>query len=559
MNCWLEVPPKQLVLNMQIDAIQHASRNARIEHVFDRVSQQLAQIGLSVSAWSVEGHLRGNLSPGCQFCNVISGHDGPCFDAHKKLAQRVMSELEEQTSTDGPCCCLMGVPVFRRRRLVGALVASYPTSQLLDDEHLARICSQSGLDLEHVTSLLEEMDQHQPAQLQVFSHVLKWQLESAQSMEIAGSEIGTLSANLAQTYEELNLLYRIAGSMQVTQLPQDFMLSICNELQEGLLIEAAIAVVYAHPPTFDKDLIVVSGQTDMDDSEIIQLVSEVIEPRINEDGPAVANGFTAPSECPEGWQSIKSYLASPLVTGDSLGVLIAINKSPDQFDSLDLKLTDSIASQASVFIENNRLFADLQDLLMGVLHALSATIDAKDPYTSGHSLRVALISKRLAQECDLGEEKAERLYLAGLLHDIGKIGVPEATLTKEGRLTDDEFEQMKRHPMLGATILGGIRQLDDVIVGILNHHERPDGLGYPRGLVGDEVSIDGLIVGIADCLDAMTSDRTYRKALPLSKAMSELKKYAGQQFDPELVEKLLQMDVEAFLHEIHRPDLAPLI
>ncbi len=442
---------------------------------------------------------------------------------------------------------------------MGALVASYPTASVMDQEHLARVCSQSELDIQYVTGLLEDIDQHQPAQLQTFSQVLKWQLESAQSMETAGSEIGTLSANLAQTYEELNLLYRIAGSMQVTQLPQDFMLSICNELQEGLLIETAIAVVYAQPPTFEKDLIVVSGQTDMDDSEILQLVSDVIEPRIGEDGPAVTNGFTAPPDAPEGWQSIKNYLASPLVTVDSLGVLIAINKSPDQFDSLDLKLTDSIASQASVFIENNRLFADLQDLLMGVLHALSATIDAKDPYTSGHSRRVALISKRLAQECGLGQEKAERLYLAGLLHDIGKIGVPEFTLTKEGRLTDEEFEQMKRHPMLGATILGGIRQLDDVIVGILNHHEHPDGKGYPRGLKGDEITIDGLIVGIADCLDAMTSDRTYRKALPLSEALSELKKYSGQQFDPELVQKLLEMDVETFLHEIHQPDLAPLV
>lgn len=543
---------------MQVDTIQHVTQQGRIEHVFDRVSQQLAQIGLSVSAWSVEGHLRGKLSPGCKFCNIISGHEGPCFDSHKKLAQRVMSELEEQTSAEGPCCCLMGVPVFHRRRLVGALVASYPTRPLLDEEHLTRLCSQSGLDLQHVTGVLEGMDQHLPAQMQAFCQVLMWQLESAQSMIIAGSEIGTLSVNLAQTYEELNLLYRISGSMQVTQHPRDFMHSICSELQEGLLIEAAIAVVYAHPPTFDKDLVVVCGETEMDESEILQLAIEVIEPRLSEDGPTVANGFIAPSDAPQGWQTIKNYLASPLVTEDSLGILIAINKSPAQFDSLDHKLTDSIASQASVFIENNRLYADLQDLLMGVLHALSATIDAKDPYTSGHSRRVALISKRLAQECDLGQEKAERLYLAGLLHDIGKIGVPEATLTKEGRLTDEEFEQMKRHPMLGATILGGIRQLDDVIVGILNHHERPDGRGYPRGLEGDEVTIDGLIVGTADCLDAMTSDRTYRKALPLSKALSELKKYTGVQFDANIVKKLLQMDVEAFLHEIHQPDLAPL-
>jgi putative two-component system response regulator len=206
-----------------------------------------------------------------------------------------------------------------------------------------------------------------------------------------------------------------------------------------------------------------------------------------------------------------------------------------------------------VFLTNNMLYADLQDLLMGVLHALTATIDAKDPYTCGHSNRVAIISKRLAESMGLPAQRVQQIYLAGLMHDIGKIGVPESVLCNPGRLTPQEYEAVKKHPALGAKILGGIRQLDDVIAGILYHHERLDGRGYPQGLYGDEVPLDARIIGLADCFDAMSSDRTYRKALPLEAVVNEVRKCAGTQFAPEVVAHLLDWDLENLLKELCQP------
>jgi len=143
----------------------------------------------------------------------------------------------------------------------------------------------------------------------------------------------------------------------------------------------------------------------------------------------------------------------------------------------------------------------------------------------------------------------ERIYLCGLLHDIGKIGVPESTLCKEGRLTDDEYTRMKRHPDLGASILRGIRRLDDIVVGIRSHHERYDGRGYPDGLAGENIPIEGRILGLADSFDAMTSNRTYRRALPLERAVEEIRKNAGTQFDPALAEVFLSWDLEKVLEE----------
>ena len=141
--------------------------------------------------------------------------------------------------------------------------------------------------------------------------------------------------------------------------------------------------------------------------------------------------------------------------------------------------------------------------------------------------------------------------MAGLLHDVGKIGVPEAVLQKPGRLTDEEFEQIKQHPAIGAKILRDIKQIEDIIPGVLYHHERYDGKGYPDGLAGEDIPLMGRIICLADCFDAMTTSRTYRKALPLEVAMAEIRRCAGTQFDPRLAEVFLRSGHEG-LHELLR-------
>jgi len=192
------------------------------------------------------------------------------------------------------------------------------------------------------------------------------------------------------------------------------------------------------------------------------------------------------------------------------------------------------------------LFEDVHGLMMGLLHSLTSAVDAKDAYTCGHSERVALVSRHLAQQMGLSDRDVEQIYMAGLLHDVGKIGVPEAVLQKTGKLTAEEFEQMKRHPQIGARILQDIKQVREIVPGVLHHHERYDGKGYPTGLAGEKIPLMGRIICLADCFDAMTSNRTYRKALPLEVALTEIRRCSGTQFDPRLTEFFLMTGPEGF-------------
>jgi HD-GYP domain-containing protein (c-di-GMP phosphodiesterase class II) len=231
-----------------------------------------------------------------------------------------------------------------------------------------------------------------------------------------------------------------------------------------------------------------------------------------------------------------------------IGLMVAINRvdKPD-FDSADVKLFNSVANGCAVFVENGRLFNDLKELFISSLKALTSSIDAKDPYTRGHSERVAFISRwiatRLSAKGLLEEEQVPVIYLAGLLHDIGKMGISETVLRKKGRLTEQEFEQMKTHPSIGAGILSGMKQMHDIVPGILSHHERVDGTGYPDGLAGEQIPLIGKIVGLADSFDAMTSKRTYRSAMSVEQALAEIARGLGKQFDAKVGKIFIGSDV----------------
>ena len=149
---------------------------------------------------------------------------------------------------------------------------------------------------------------------------------------------------------------------------------------------------------------------------------------------------------------------------------LRVDKQTGDFNSSDAKLVRSLADESSIYLDNARLFEDQHSLLMGLLHSLTSAVDAKDTYTCGHSQRVALLSRHLARPAGLNDADVEAVYVAALLHDVGKIGVPEGVLQKAGKLTDEEFTQMKRHPRIGARILEDVRQLRHVLPGVLHHH-----------------------------------------------------------------------------------------
>ena len=194
--------------------------------------------------------------------------------------------------------------------------------------------------------------------------------------------------------------------------------------------------------------------------------------------------------------------------------------------------------------ENIRLFEALETAHFDAMKALAQAIEAKDHYTRGHCDRMVEYAVAIARELGLSEMEKKILRYAAALHDIGKIGIPEAILNKAGKLTEEEYTIMKAHPEKGAQIIRGVSFLTPVAPLIYHHQERYDGKGYPDGLVGEKIPLGSRIVAVLDTFDAMTSDRPYRKALPLERAIAELKRFSSQQFDPLVVDVFLRV-----LHE----------
>ena len=234
---------------------------------------------------------------------------------------------------------------------------------------------------------------------------------------------------------------------------------------------------------------------------------------------------------------IESLLAIPLVSKEMpKGVLLLGSTEPGQFVRESAFTIEKIASQMAVALENARLYEEMRSLLISTVASLANAIDAKSPWTKGHSERVMHIAANIAKEMGLDEVMIERVRLGGLLHDIGKIGIIEALLEKPAMLSEDEFPPMRLHPEKGVAILAPIEQMRDVLPGILHHHERYDGSGYPKGLKGEAIPLAARIITVADAFDAMVAERPYKKGYSTIKALAEIRKCAGSQFDPTIAE-----------------------
>ncbi|MEX0818613.1 MAG: HD-GYP domain-containing protein [Pirellulaceae bacterium] len=360
-------------------------------------------------------------------------------------------------------------------------------------------------------------------------------------------------------FEELTFLRSMAELLEITELSFDFM-AMAETVLPTLkpLLEAEGLVFVAA----EKDASSEAASDYHVGSPTVWAGSKCVEPKTCQHlveryradcqlQPVVKNNFGNTAEAQD-FPGVYSFIMVPIVNAKELvGWLLALNRNNEfnlnvdelpwevsylEFGTHEATLMSSSAAILATHARNVELFREREELLVSVVLALVSAIEAKDEYTRGHSERVALYGKRLGEELGLGEDHLQRLYLTGLLHDVGKIGVRDAVLRKPGPLTDDEFEEIKQHPDKGWSILQDLAALNYVLPGVLHHHENYNGRGYPDGLARDRIPLDGRILAVVDAYDAMTSDRPYRAGMPQDKAEAILQDGAGKQWDPEMIE-----------------------
>ena len=255
-----------------------------------------------------------------------------------------------------------------------------------------------------------------------------------------------------------------------------------------------------------------------------------------------------------------AVLCIPLSLRDKpLGVIAVFREDPQKaFIEDDELLLANIGSQMAVAIENYRLNLDMERTYLETVRALAMAVEAKEPYTAGHSKRVGFYAVKIAEEMGLDGEMKKVLNNAGLLHDVGKIGIRDDILLKPQALTPDEARIMHQHSVIGEAILRPLRSLSKVAELVRSHHERYDGAGYPQGLKGEEIPLGARILCVADTYDAMATDRPYRKRLSPEEALEQFRQESGKQFDPKVIDAFFRYLVEKERRQVGaNPDDAP--
>ncbi len=358
-------------------------------------------------------------------------------------------------------------------------------------------------------------------------------------------EIDELSAHLAATYEELSLLYGLTQKLRISASIEELGTKALEWLAEAISAEGFLLQLMplasqakesaAHSTPETKFL--KFGHCPFDPvqfPELLERLNLLDCPR-----PVVIN----PASHSQGFDDwpfagMRQAVVVPLMEGENLiGWLATFNHDKNrEFGSSEASLLSSVAAILGIHAGNIELYRQQAEFLAGVVRALTSAIDAKDPYTCGHSDRVARVAVKLADRLGCDGQELETIYLSGLLHDIGKIGIDDQVLRKPGKLTEAEYEHIKMHADIGYRILKDLKQLGQVLPAVRHHHEAWNGSGYPLGLSGEEIPLYARIVAVADAFDAMSSDRPYRKGMPDDKLDSIFIAGTGKQWDADVVE-----------------------
>ncbi len=529
----------------------------------ERSGERLVRFGVNFAVVAADGSI---------VVHVKGGRFESDRDQLLEAARHILAQAAEQPSADGE------IPIWQladTSLVIGVPLLLPPVAVGHRDPVGVALLDLGDLSAGDGTPPPNTLSGGPAGMVEYFREMLRLLAVGFQTSVRTEEQIETVGVELARVYEELVLLHRISTNMRVTESDTNFLQLACDSLTDIVLVEG-IVVLLERVVDGDRKLVVAagSGLIDIDETMAAALRGRLADELARGREALLDSEVDSPFRY-EWPANVRNIIAVPLCAkekGDSgaarrsrgtvslMGLMVAVNRvdKPD-FDSTDVKLFTSVASGCAVFIENGRLFNDLKELFVGSLKALTNSIDAKDQYTRGHSERVALISRwiaeRVAEREPLEEEQIHRIYLAGLLHDIGKIGIDEAVLRKNGKLSPEERACIRRHPSIGASILRGIKQMREIVPGVLCHHERIDGRGYPDGLSGDEIPLTGKIVGLADSFDAMTSRRTYRDALSVERALAEIQKGLGTQFDATIGAIFLASDVDRLWEVIQEDGL----
>ncbi len=367
-------------------------------------------------------------------------------------------------------------------------------------------------------------------------------LEGTQRAVRLERENESVSQNLASTYEEITLLHRLTQDLRLSKSDEELSRTALEWLgevipAEGLAIRLRPVIDEENsltPNARSRPLLITCGQCPLSQSEFDRLI-EYTQVRPTDPPKVINNPNGRLPQWP--FEKVRQLIVVPLCESDNLfGWLAAINHLDDnEFGTIEASLLSTVAAILGIHSGNIELYRQQRELLSGIIRALTSAIDAKDPYTCGHSDRVARVAVRLAQELEYPAEALEDLYLSGLLHDIGKIGINDRVLCKPGRLTDEEYEHIKTHVSVGHKILQDLRKLDEVLPVVLHHHESWDGNGYPGRLSLEDIPFSARIVAVADSFDAMASNRPYRRGMSDEKIDQIFHAGAGKQWDPQIV------------------------
>ena len=505
---------------------------------------------------------------------VRAAADGLHVDLYKRLAsceeiaQRGQAEILDEVS---PLLMVaVPLPASTTDSLMVA-VSTFVTESVQDESQIAAAAHEFGVDPRHAHCWAQaQLPWHPHAVLEVSSAIAE-KTAMQQTTQQLKRQLADLSSHLLTTFEEITLLHRLTEHLSISKSVTD----LCG-LSVGWLADVIPARTVAiwfdsgshlhEQPAMEgagrKPMLIVHGTPPLDESEFGRFI-ERLGPRVATD-PLVLNRKATDSPT---WfyPDVREIISVPIREGNrSFGWLLALNhcsatevtNSEAEFGTVEACLMASVATILGIHCGNIALYHEQSEFFGSVVRALTSAIDAKDPYTCGHSDRVARLSVCIARQLGCSKEEMNTIYLSGLLHDIGKIGIDDTVLRKPGPLTPAELEHIKTHPELGFQILQGVKQLDKVLPVVRHHHEAWNGTGYPDGLKEEDCPFLARLVAVADSIDAMSSDRPYRKGIPDEKLDMILSDGAGKQWDPKIVEAVFQ--VREDLRRIGRSERRPL-